>query len=210
MRRTERVTALTGAMLVAATAAAVVGVLATSGSPASASSVGDDEPIPADLMWMWVDDCGGSGWWASERTGTVSQDDAGILHIELLDQRGATLDDPAARVLHERMNDCLATRPVQSVRAGAAMWRSRNAAERLLLFDVYARFVAPCLSGHGLEPPRPDVAEYLDAERSAWGEIYHWIGYLPDGTTRPLDDILTARRACGAPSDVLGSAETGP
>lgn len=202
---------LMGALAVAVTALTVASLLIVNAlAPSPARAAPHDEKVPADFMWMLVDECGGTEWRLSNREFTLAQDDDDVLRIESVNLRGVVVDDPATELATmERINACLARYSMQSLQEASALWRPRSSAERVVLFDIYTHRVAPCLAALGLTAPKPDFAAYLQPDRSPWGEIYHHITYLPDGTIRPFAEVLDARRACGTPSDFLAADGVG-
>ena len=189
MRRSERVTAWIGAVLVAATSATAIGVLvAQGGRPVVAAR--ESSLIPADLMWVVFDACTAGGDVLGESAAAIGVREDGTLSVDV--ESSSAPDQVAA--YEERVNRCLANYPLE----GPALFRSSGrvidtAAERLLAYEVARRWLVPCLVHHGAFAGEvPGIADYLDEDQAPWYAYYRLYSDID------LDGVIAARRACGA------------
>jgi hypothetical protein len=211
MRRSERITAASGAVLLVAVVVAATVALALHGSaPAAADLPSQDRTrAPADLFWAAATECqleapalsGSHGW-------TLTQHDDGVVRVELTEPDGVSGDDPDERAFESGMNDCLAATPFEPIDS-TSLWSDRSPGERMLLFDVTARVTLPCLQARGLDLDplyRPYLAwaSFVDPQQFPWASLYDLAGTSSSGTRAGFDELLSARLACGVPTDLLG------
>ena len=191
MRRSERVTAVVGAALLAgAVIASTVGLLAH-GSRAVAAS---QRPalIPADVGWALFSAC------------SLSEDGEplmleGAMSVAVVDERMRVevIDSPATpeevRSYEDTVNSCLDGYPTEDPAANDYSGNSLGShGERLLAYEVARRWLLPCLAGHDQLPQRiPTLADYLADGHVPWYEYYSY-----DGQTS-FDAFLEARYVCG-------------
>lgn len=201
MRRSERITAVVGAVLVTAASLGAGMVLSAHAVPRS-SPVHDDRRLPADLVWHWLETCQrrldivGFGY-------SISQDEAGVLSVDLIDHVGESLDDPALASVEQRINTCLTAYAFESIEGSFELWRDRDTPERLVMFDAYTRVVRPCLLLHGYETPPAVLNDYLDPRSAPWADVYDSIRRTQTGAVVPFVELVDARRACGVPTQFL-------
>src|SRR5690606_6083959 len=148
MRHSERMRAVTGAVVVAAVAVAVAVGLAGH-APHAVTPASADDRVPEDLFWPWVASCG-----VDIRRPLVSMgyNEDGVVDISvgmldpdapygtpLTDENGNAVVDAAAS---QAINSCLSA---HRLAPAPRTYREGTAAERLLLYEWTARWQAPCL-----------------------------------------------------------------
>jgi hypothetical protein len=210
MQRSERLTAVVGAVLVAGTALAAVAMLTTHGAASAEPVAADDDGLLSmDLSWAWFETCRAETTQSTGFSYGIDRNDAGFMTATITDSIDPQVDEAELTAHEEELNACLATRRFAPGQVDIAQWSEREPAGRLLLHDVHARWVHPCLLAWGLHPSAPDLSEYVNTDRMPWAYIYDMMIYGTDGSMAPFDDIVEARRACGVPSDVFTPAGAG-
>lgn len=197
MRHSERMRAVTGAVVVAAVAVAVAVGLAGH-APHAVTPASADDRVPEDLFWPWVASCG-----VDIRRPLVSMgyNEDGVVDISvgmldpdapygtpLTDENGnAVVDDAASQAI----NSCLSA---HRLAPAPRTYREGTSAERLLLYEWTARWQAPCLRAHGYEFDIPDVEHFLHPHEVWWFLLstHDWI----DDDDLDFEQMLDARLSC--------------
>lgn len=195
MRRSERWTAVAGAVLIVAASAAALAALTVHGA-ATRDVVAADDRVPEDLFWPWVLSCQGG---ATTPIVNVTYDPQGAVDLTvavldpdapygtpLLDERGdAIVDEEASRAIEE----CLSTRRLEV----PARYRPASPAERLLIYDWAVRWQAPCLDARGFVVDVPPVDGFVGPDQVPWFLLSNrdWFAEEYD-----FDAVLAARHAC--------------
>lgn len=197
MRHSERMRAVTGAVVVAAVAVAVAVGLAGH-APHAAAPASADNRVPEDLFWPWVASCGVD---IRRPLVSVGYNEDGVVDLSvgmldpdapygtpLTDENGnAVVDDAASQAI----NSCLSA---HRLAPAPRTYREGTAAERLLLYEWTARWQAPCLRAHGYEFDIPDVERFLHPHEVWWFLLstYDWI----DDDDLDFEQMLDARLSC--------------
>jgi hypothetical protein len=209
MRRSERLTAVVGVVLVAGTALAAVAMLTTHGAASAEPAAADNDGLlSTDLSWAWFETCRAETMQSTGFSYGMKQNEAGLMTATITDSIGPQIDEAELTAREEELNACLATRRFASWQVDVAQWSEREPAGRLLLYEVDARWTHPCLLARDLHPNAPDLGAYVGSDWMPWTSIYNTLGHI-DGSMIPFDDLVEARRACGVPSDVFTPAGAG-
>ncbi len=197
MRHSERMRAVTGAVVVAAVAVAVAVGLAGH-APHAVTPASADDRVPEDLFWPWVASCGVD---IRRPLVSVGYNEDGVVDLSvgmldpdapygtpLTDENGnAVVDDAASQAI----NSCLSA---HRLAPAPRTYREGTSAERLLLYEWTARWQAPCLRAHGYEFDIPDVEHFLHPHEVWWFLLstHDWI----DDDDLDFEQMLDARLSC--------------
>ena len=192
MRRTERITMWAGAVLVVGAIAGGASFLAGNGARPAPHPARDSDLVPEDVAWAVFEHCNppDEQWTRSISAWSMSYAD-GSLHVEAIGTSPLPEED---RAYVDGVNQCLSRYAIRQKLYDYDARRIDGPAERLLAYDVAARWLIPCIVGHAADPGYmvgPDA--YLDEEQAPWYSYYS----LGDAE---LDDVLAARRECGVAS----------
>ncbi|MBN9140168.1 MAG: hypothetical protein J0H23_05010 [Micrococcales bacterium] len=192
MRRAERITMWTGAVLVAATAIVAIAVLAVQGSRPIVRPE-RSEVIPADIAWTVFSVC----W-----TETPSTAGSMAVSTEVVDERGrvevieSDLTEEETHAYESAIDDCLARYRIEDPNAAvfAGGEYVDTPAERMLLADIGWRWMLPCVAEHGVDGYVPKPSDYLSESQAPWMNYY---AVADLGRPDVVDTVLAARLDCG-------------